>query len=139
GRWSAPFVAARPFPRRVEAISRGSLSTAIRASCAVPLLFRPVRHEGRLLVDGGVVDRAGLTALSEGERAFVHDLPSRAVRTWWRSAPAAAAEGATRRVLCEPALPAVSPDRLEQGPAAVEAARDATERWLDAPFVPAPA
>src|SRR5690606_16792403 len=58
-------VAARPFPRRVEAISRGSLSTAIRASCAVPLLFRPVRHEGRLLVDGGVVDRAGLTALSE--------------------------------------------------------------------------
>lgn len=34
----------------------GDLITAIRASCAVPGIFAPIRHEdGRMLVDGGVV------------------------------------------------------------------------------------
>jgi NTE family protein len=37
-------------------IKTGNLVTAIRASCAVPGVFSPVRdHEGRVLVDGGVV------------------------------------------------------------------------------------
>jgi NTE family protein len=33
----------------------GDLIHAIRASCAVPGVFAPIRHEGTLLVDGGVV------------------------------------------------------------------------------------
>jgi NTE family protein len=33
----------------------GDLATAIRASCAVPGVFAPVQHEGRMLIDGGVV------------------------------------------------------------------------------------
>ena len=32
----------------------GDLIKAIRASCAVPGVFAPVEHEGRLLIDGGV-------------------------------------------------------------------------------------
>ena len=34
----------------------GSLFDAIRASIAVPMVFEPVRHMGRLLVDGGLVN-----------------------------------------------------------------------------------
>jgi NTE family protein len=34
---------------------KGDLVTAIRASCAIPGVFAPVEHEGRLLIDGGVV------------------------------------------------------------------------------------
>lgn len=34
----------------------GSLFEAIRASIAVPMVFEPVRHTGRLLVDGGLVN-----------------------------------------------------------------------------------
>jgi NTE family protein len=34
---------------------RGDLATAIRASCAIPGVFVPVEHEGRNLIDGGVV------------------------------------------------------------------------------------
>lgn len=34
----------------------GPVATAVRASCAIPGLFSPVHHEGRLLVDGSVVD-----------------------------------------------------------------------------------
>lgn len=32
----------------------GEIFTALRASCSYPGLFHPVRHEGRLLVDGAV-------------------------------------------------------------------------------------
>lgn len=34
----------------------GSLVPAIVASCSIPIVFIPVQHEGRILVDGGVVD-----------------------------------------------------------------------------------
>ncbi|MBS1794413.1 MAG: patatin-like phospholipase family protein [Acidobacteria bacterium] len=33
---------------------RGDLSTAIRASCAIPGVFVPVEHDGKNLIDGGV-------------------------------------------------------------------------------------
>jgi len=36
--------------------SRGPLFDAIRASIAIPTVFRPHRHEGRLLVDGGLLN-----------------------------------------------------------------------------------
>lgn len=36
--------------------SSGDLATAVRASMSVPGVFAPVRVDGRLLVDGGVVD-----------------------------------------------------------------------------------
>ncbi|MEK6743174.1 MAG: patatin-like phospholipase family protein [Nitrospirota bacterium] len=35
-------------------IGRGILSDAMRASSAIPVVFQPVEHEGRLLVDGGM-------------------------------------------------------------------------------------
>jgi NTE family protein len=34
---------------------KGDLATAIRASCAIPGVFVPVEHEGKNLIDGGVV------------------------------------------------------------------------------------
>ena len=36
--------------------SRGPLFDAIRASIAIPTVFRPYHHEGRLLVDGGLLN-----------------------------------------------------------------------------------
>jgi len=33
----------------------GDLITAIRASCTVPGVFVPIRHENRMLIDGGVI------------------------------------------------------------------------------------
>ncbi len=37
-------------------LSRGSLPRAVRASISIPVAFPPVDYEGRLLVDGGLVD-----------------------------------------------------------------------------------
>lgn len=36
-------------------LDKGSLPTAIRASMSIPTVISPIRYEGRLLVDGGVV------------------------------------------------------------------------------------
>jgi NTE family protein len=35
---------------------RGDLATAMRASMAIPLVFEPVKHDGRYLVDGGILN-----------------------------------------------------------------------------------
>jgi NTE family protein len=112
----------------------GPLDVAIRASCTVPFMFRPVRHGGRWLVDGGVSDRPGLTAVDPGERLLIHHLPSRSP---WRGmygrtrADPPAAPGRLKLVI--PGLPRVSPGRLDQGPVAFESALAHVRAWLDGP------
>ena len=46
-------------------LDRGPLARAIRASCAIPGVFQPVDHQGRLLVDGGVVDNLPVAVARE--------------------------------------------------------------------------
>ncbi len=46
-------------------LDRGPLARAIRASCAVPGVFQPVEHQGRLLVDGGTVDNLPVAVARE--------------------------------------------------------------------------
>ncbi|MCA9541010.1 MAG: patatin-like phospholipase family protein [Myxococcales bacterium] len=57
----------------------GPLAPAVHASCALPLLFRPVRRDGALHADGGIVDKVPLTALlehAEVDAVLVHFIPS---------------------------------------------------------------
>lgn len=37
-------------------LDRGDLLTAVRASISIPGIFAPVKHDGRMLADGGLVD-----------------------------------------------------------------------------------
>lgn len=120
--------------RRVRAVERGALGPAIQASCTVPLMFRPLRHEGRLLLDGGVADRLGLCALGPEERALHHTLRSRSPWSGLRGAGQdTLADRPGRKVLVVEDLPKVSPFRLDAGPGALARARAAAERWLRAP------
>jgi NTE family protein len=48
---------------RTRIIRSGKLSDAIRASCAVPVMFQPVFIEGSPHVDGGIFDGAGILGL----------------------------------------------------------------------------
>jgi NTE family protein len=41
---------------------KGNTGTAVRASCAIPGIFRPVKIEGRTYVDGGVVSPVAVDA-----------------------------------------------------------------------------
>lgn len=65
--------------RRQALFTKGDLIKALCASGSVPLLFKPVRMEGSLCVDGGLVNKAplaGLADLVKPERLIVHLIPS---------------------------------------------------------------
>ena len=55
----------------------GSLATALRASMSIPGVFALVEHQGRILIDGGVVDNFPVrTALAMGAEIIIAvDLP----------------------------------------------------------------
>jgi len=113
-------------------LERGSLPLAIRASCAVPLMFRPVVRGGRLLVDGGVTDRSGISAMGEDERVFCHFLPSN--HGWgplynWQQRRQGTPSNRLR--FTQKGLPPVSPDQLDNGARAYRQSYETTLRWLD--------
>ena len=53
-------------------LTRGSLFSAIRASIGMPLFFHPYRYQGRLLIDGGVVNPVPLApVLRDGHNRVI--------------------------------------------------------------------
>jgi NTE family protein len=46
-------------------LDHGPVAKAVRASSAIPGVFNPVEHQGRLLVDGGVVDNIPISVARE--------------------------------------------------------------------------
>ena len=119
--------------RETKAIRRGDFVSAIRASCAVPIMFRPVRMGMNLYVDGGLYDRAALTGVMPGESVVMHYLESRS--PWSGVIHRHAVPGvAKKRYLSTRNLPKVSPFHLDRGPDALEMARRETLLWLDEPL-----
>ncbi|MEW6666205.1 MAG: patatin-like phospholipase family protein [Thermodesulfobacteriota bacterium] len=65
--------------RREHLFTRGDLISALQASGAVPVFFKPVEIDGCLYVDGGVVNKAPLLGLADAvrpEKVLVHFIPS---------------------------------------------------------------
>jgi len=120
--------------RRTRVLERGALAPAICASCAVPLMFRPVWIGGRPLWDGGVADRPGLAGMPMEQRVFYHHIASRSP---WRSRRGAAMQIPARprmTTLSIQGLPRVNPFALSRGALAFARARCAMQRALDAPL-----
>ncbi len=46
-------------------LDRGPIARAVRASSAIPGVFQPVEHQGKVLVDGGVVDNIPIDVARE--------------------------------------------------------------------------
>jgi len=124
-----------PLTRRTLALNTGKLAPAIHASCAVPLMFQPVRIGGRFYLDGGIGDRPGLLGMPRGERVFYHHIASRS--PYRRKGSAAlripVREGLTALSIAD--LPRVSPFDLDAGRRALELAYERTRTALDCPLV----
>jgi predicted acylesterase/phospholipase RssA len=70
--------------------THGDLPEAVLASCALPLLFRPVRRAGELHVDGGLVDKVPINALLEHHDVdvlLVYLIPSSSLSQPWGRTP----------------------------------------------------
>jgi len=50
---------------KVVAFDRGSLTSAIRCSIAIPGIFEPVLYEGKTYVDGGVLERVPISVVRQ--------------------------------------------------------------------------
>jgi NTE family protein len=127
--------------RRTVVLRSGAVAPAIHASCAVPFMFRPVRHAGAWLVDGGVADRAGLAGLGAWpghgeENVLHHHLASRS--PWRRAASPTLAPPVAPQLTCLiiPDLPRPGPFHLAAGLSAYERARQATRQALARPVAP---
>jgi NTE family protein len=87
------------------AIGTGDLIEAVRASIAVPGLFTPVRSNGRILVDGGLVNPVPVSVAREMGADFViavdlnHDLVASRMGPLTTPTPSAASAGAMKRLL----------------------------------------
>jgi NTE family protein len=116
--------------RKTVVLERGPLAPAIHASCALPVLFHPVRLGGRLYADGGIGDRPGLAAVAVGDRVLYHHLTSRSP---WRRRNSSALHVPARpglHVIALQGIPRLGPFRLERGREAMERASDGAREAL---------
>jgi NTE family protein len=117
--------------RATHVLDDGDLAHAIRASCAVPALFHPVRIAGRAYWDGGILDRPGLAGLADHDRILFHHISSRS--PWRVKLAMPRRPGMVTLVIDD--LPRSGPFRLEAGRRAMALAREAMKRALGAPVV----
>ncbi len=116
--------------KTVHSYERGDLPTLVSASCAVPVMFHPVRYQGQSYLDGGIQDRPGLHAVRPLERVFYHHIASRSP---WRSASDPALQIPQRENMAALAITGLvraGPSKLERGPIAFRQAQEATRRAL---------
>jgi NTE family protein len=119
---------------RTRVLRRGDFADAIYASCAVPLMFHPIRAHGGLLVDGGVADRPGLAGTSSGDRVLHHHISTRSP---WRRRDSRSLRPPRRHNMVSliiDGLPRPGPDALAAGRRAWRVARDAALEALGRPL-----
>jgi NTE family protein len=118
--------------RRTAVIDDGAIAPAIHASCAVPVMFHPVRIGGRFYVDGGVADRPGLLGMPGG-RVFYHHLASRLSRGRAAERRNAIPHRPGLFSLVLEGLPRPHPFELTSGPRTIDEAYARTRDALDRP------
>lgn len=109
----------------------GPLPKIMYASCAVPLLFQPIRIGAGLYFDGGIGDKFGTAGVTDNSRIFCHYISS-------KGSNGTSASHATVKdnmiIFNVPKLPRPNPFRLEQGRAAFYRIYDEFNRALDSPI-----
>lgn len=122
-----------PLSGRTVALDQGKLAVAIHASCAVPLMFQPVRIGARFFLDGGIRDRPGLLGMPADLPVLYHHIASRSP---WRRPNSPALKlplraGMVSLVIED--LPRAGPFALDAGKRALELAYERTRIALERP------
>lgn len=100
---------------KMKFLSSGRLPESVLASCAVPLLFQPVRLDTKWYYDGGVLQKSGISPADKNQRVLniyldrkTHFLDKKLYkdRFLWRP---------QHRILYMPRTPRVNPLNLKSG------------------------
>lgn len=116
--------------KSTEVRRQGELADVLYASCAVPILFQPIKIDGQRFADGGIKDRSALAGVQSGERVFYHHIASRSP---WRKKndPALQVPQRDNQVsLSLQNLQRSGPNKLDLGPQIFKQAQQLTERAL---------
>ncbi len=126
----------------------GDLISAVRASCAVPGLFVPVRLDGRILVDGGVTSVLPVDIVrSMGADIVIsvdllacgntyNSIPRTGLAVMIRSAMtqirmASADQRRRSDIIIEPAIAHIRPDQIKRGDEAIRLGEEAALEKMD--------
>jgi NTE family protein len=122
------------FRLRTSFLTEGPLPRAVVASCAVPLLFHPVRIGRRVYSDGGVLHKSGLRLAHPEERTLCIFLQHDGLAEAYEMGRSLGKLGPHQKVLRLKNLPKVNPNSLGQGRAAFGQAKLRTLAALDKPL-----
>jgi NTE family protein len=117
---------------KTKFLKEGPLPAAVVASCAVPLMFHPVRIGAQLLIDGGVFHKSGINHEDAHERVLCVYLESE--RNFYERPARFDQLRSNLKVLRLKRLPQVLPHRLETGRAAFDEAYSRTKAALNLPL-----
>ncbi|MCC6138469.1 MAG: patatin-like phospholipase family protein [Bdellovibrionaceae bacterium] len=115
-------------------LNTGSLPQAVFASCAVPLMFHPIKIGKRLYTDGGVFNKAGINYDNSHERILNIFLESNGLSSFYERKTNFNKLKPHHRVLRFPNPPKVSYKALEQGMMAYNEMHRRTEQAFERSF-----
>jgi len=116
---------------RTDFLDEGELPQAVVASCTVPGMVHPVKRNGRILFDGGVLRKSGMQHEKKSEKIFGVFLEADGLSGWYERKTEGYSHHPAHRVLRFKKFPRVSYNRLHDGPAAFEALYKRTLASLD--------
>lgn len=119
------------FARKTVSFSDGDIPKIVRASCAIPLMFHPVRIGRRYYWDGGVRDKSALDTIQPGEKVLVHYLPSWGPERVLDNKRVLEILSRRHHVISPTNLPSVGPHQLENGLRAMEIAYESAKNALN--------
>jgi NTE family protein len=113
--------------QRTHVFTSGNLARAIRASCAVPLMFHPVKIERRLYWDGGIADKMAIHGISVDQKILSHYLEStsrdpHSIYELKRDLQTSKAREKNLLLMQLKKLPSANPFAMHRGPEIIEAA-----------------
>ncbi len=93
-------------------LKAGSLPEAVWASCAVPLMFHPVKIDGRHYWDGGLFDPLAIVDIDPKERVLIHDISNKTLL----GIPPNTSHLKNAKIVRLKNIPACGPHKMDLGP-----------------------
>lgn len=119
--------------RKTEIFSSGQLAPIVRASCAIPFIFQPVKIGRQFYWDGGIQDKMGWSGVSDSELILGHQLKSDPVSYFFEKKNLRAKKN--KIVLQIPNLPPTGPGNFRNGAKAISMTYELTKKFLNSELI----